>query len=1261
MERFSRLALLNSQPSEFFKNKNLLEVLNDLQSSERIQHYELRDLILCVGNAIRSYPEEALKQFDLLLPICDHLFEKSFLLNEPTAWSLLKSVLEEVLQPLAKTSVSTAYRTVEKFLVRMLKIVSDDRSEFVDRCDVAASLNSILSGIPSKKRNKLWDNFSLKTAISSFGGKLRHLGDFDLQAHSSALLLRLIPRDDQEEFALTYITPEFPSLARKFSNIGGINFEFEIRPFLNTVNGVTKVNPKVVSLPCESLKLCNLSLQCPKVPNDEANVFWLDFNMGADRITSYCLKPSDTDSQISSCASRGQATWEVLTIYPEFLDCLNIEHLIAMRFTMTERIKDFCEWAPSVSGYVVEAKISMTALDQSFMQLKFTSSFLEEESQEANLVSILSRLQSFRQYLERKFGKTIDSNTQSTVNCQHFGPIANSPISIESIKNESASQKNSGPKLIEKLNPKSCKKPNTSYQSSVAYSPIMHESEIHPLVLIEKDMSFQIHDNVSVASPKAEESSFGFFREILTPVDSVWTYESSSSIRSRTNDKLHQKLSPTSIISNKKTIEAYLDKSTPEKHRKASLQTSPVVSLNVLEPIIKHDLSNVEQESPKNTSLMYAEAAISSGPCEEYVDKLSSTASSARAVCQLLSMSENVNQLITISKEPQIHTPEVISDSSPYLSPTESLKGDVASKSQVIEKQSVSNLCVTEPDVSKPDSSFSLSSFVTEDWPNQEVSSSLEPIAFKPNTSSNSALIGKKYSTSSKHSVCVRTKKLCDVSTSYILDVSPAEVTYPLTPEEYTVISLPKLSAIVHLKGKSRTRLKKPSSKRESKQKEVLNDTIQGSNKAVSPPITVVTTSPSQSRDSDPDYPPLRVRNNAAPFTERRRSARLLNKEGNDLAANSQLDMSSPAPKSDSSSLGSPELKSPTSILQTSIRTPISFQKPIKPTSTFKKRKFFSTTRSKRNELEKKRFQEAYELVKVKKKSVNQKKNGTKAKTQKNMEPKNKYQLRSTSKHLPTVEQAVNVATVPNSMPTDSDQDFDAKIVDPDSETVQTVDEDVISPSWKPSKIKKQIEPVCTKFHNKKGSSLIVLSPQNKVDKDDLSCELSRNPSNNSSAPSLFSMTPPRHFKTEKNTKSTPISMFTPVNLMNNKNIKNCYNRLQKEKSWSEQSQLLNDTDVESGRRILCDVAEESKLLEETVDHSYYNRSPLHDISNNCDLQQSESCSVMQCETLLQHISLISAHVDKNIQTHEQLGQSWRFLKKELSDWMSKVQKNNTS
>ncbi|CAH8496657.1 unnamed protein product [Heterobilharzia americana] len=251
MERFSRLALLNSQPSEFFKNKNLLEVLNDLQSSERIQHYELRDLILCVGNAIRSYPEEALKQFDLLLPICDHLFEKSFLLNEPTAWSLLKSVLEEVLQPLAKTSVSTAYRTVEKFLVRMLKIVSDDRSEFVDRCDVAASLNSILSGIP-----------------------------------------------------------KFPSLARKFSNIGGINFEFEIRPFLNTVNGVTKVNPKVVSLPCESLKLCNLSLQCPKVPNDEANVFWLDFNMGADRITSYCLKPSDTDSQISSCASRGQATWK---------------------------------------------------------------------------------------------------------------------------------------------------------------------------------------------------------------------------------------------------------------------------------------------------------------------------------------------------------------------------------------------------------------------------------------------------------------------------------------------------------------------------------------------------------------------------------------------------------------------------------------------------------------------------------------------------------------------------------------------------------------------------------------------------------------------------------------------------------------------------------------------------------------------------------------------------------------------------------------
>lgn len=64
---------------------------------------------------------------------------------------------------------------------------------------------------------------------------------------------------------------------------------------------------------------------------------------------------------------------------------------------MTEPIKDVCEWAKSVSGYVIEARIIVSALSKNFFQLKFTSSTVVDDSEEANLVSILKRLQSLRQ------------------------------------------------------------------------------------------------------------------------------------------------------------------------------------------------------------------------------------------------------------------------------------------------------------------------------------------------------------------------------------------------------------------------------------------------------------------------------------------------------------------------------------------------------------------------------------------------------------------------------------------------------------------------------------------------------------------------------------------------------------------------------------------------------------------------------------------------------------------------------------------------
>lgn len=75
MERFSKLVLLNSQPSSLFQGNNLLHLLHDVQTSENLEYFQARDVILCVGNAISSCPDNALQQKDLLLSISGMLVQ----------------------------------------------------------------------------------------------------------------------------------------------------------------------------------------------------------------------------------------------------------------------------------------------------------------------------------------------------------------------------------------------------------------------------------------------------------------------------------------------------------------------------------------------------------------------------------------------------------------------------------------------------------------------------------------------------------------------------------------------------------------------------------------------------------------------------------------------------------------------------------------------------------------------------------------------------------------------------------------------------------------------------------------------------------------------------------------------------------------------------------------------------------------------------------------------------------------------------------
>lgn len=154
--------------------------------------------------------------------------------------------------------------------------------------------------------------------------------------------------------------------------------------------------------------------------------------------------------------------------------------------------------------------------------------------------------------------------------------------------------------------------------------------------------------------------------------------------------------------------------------------------------------------------------------------------------------------------------------------------------------------------------------------------------------------------------------------------------------------------------------------------------------KSSSSPKTIFTSSLESNDSSDVDYQPLRVRLDSFNSTERRRSARLLNKSQNNLETVSKLDMNSLQLKNDMSSSNLSQT-SLSSISHTLTETPINIHKIIKPVSTFKKKKFFATTRSERFEKEKRRFQKACEISNVNKKTLKSKKNYVKNENQKKL------------------------------------------------------------------------------------------------------------------------------------------------------------------------------------------------------------------------------------------------------------------------------------
>ncbi|KAF6776288.1 hypothetical protein AHF37_04562 [Paragonimus kellicotti] len=1239
--------------------------------------------------------------------------------------TLLKRVLECSLEPLSKTSLTAAFAVLNRFLAKMLRLTTDLSFDLVGRFDILTSLNFILTGVPTDVRRRLWNSNELRDHIYSFGSQLAALGDFDLQAHATALLIRMIPHQYQKQFAALNVVPGNDQLCRQFSQLGGATFESEIRTFLNNLNQLTRTNPRVVSLPCCTIRLCDQTLDCPTYPGKTESEFWLDFNLCSERITAYCLAPCiDCTTQISGTVTQSQNNWEILTIYPEMIDVLDMDATgdrVILKFTMSEPIRDICEWAPDVSGEVILVELKVSALDSNFHSIHFTER-VSEDSPKACLIRILTQLQDL--FYDSSSHNLSAPNTPRTWQLRPFcsgqqvrTSVAISPITLrcrgspENVLSSVPSRKSSDAAFGVKH------RENQSAKEAIALSPF-HCSyllgEAAPRLHAESVTSSTNEGKIQTIEPLLDIQDTHLtadHSESETVLVCTEFPESNGHVLSKlpnevgdTNMKLDNSRVDTLVKSQARSRNTSTlrpdEESSPERQRRAATHRSPVLVLPVQQSHIRDTASTEELcqpnslvaeltsksecKPPQHSPLLPISLQVVTSAVESAPSQPESVLPDSRLVTADVELRELSICLSRCMMTPP--TVEKISASDKrFATPIQPVANKLSadrprdtrcSRSSTLEDnlKSPVNELFTSPDQINL-SELSSSSDVT---PNQ-----LTNLCRK--YSANCAAVTR----DRRSGASTITRKLCDVSTSYLLDSSPINLNYQLTPEEYTIISLPKLSTEVRFPARSSAVNRVTTKGRDYSRTHPLFE----ENPDEDPALYL----PSRSDSSDSDYqPPAKATAGLTPST-RRRSLRSANTSkstklplSRSFCVDQQLDntlQTNANAQQPSSHLAPLQLTStPAQVVLLS-----SYAKPV---SSMKKRRFFASSRCERLDREKKRFEQACRMTLDELKNNKKKKPSKNAPTSSVDTKMSAVSVTKTRSRKPTLSQAIDNAVASQAMPTDSDLDFVPEILDSENTHKPRCDshssesskvalpklgtviegsqcEEVIPASWE-SAVNTQCKPTEPDGHFTHLDGFPHSSSEDFEAFDDVL----------SAAPSLFAPTPPPSNSRSKAARKVPAkSRVEPIQpiLESSKSV-NPYPSVRKQfrpeiaTSLHQPCQpLISLPKNVNSRNVDLDITQEDLTAGAEFDHfdfrevhlhqASFERSPSPPAPIDLCLPEEETDQLMQIvqpplsfASLIRRLSVVTKQVAEGALAHERLGLRWSDVQKEVTELKTEAQ-----
>ncbi|CAH8520259.1 unnamed protein product [Dicrocoelium dendriticum] len=469
---------------------------------------------------------------------------------------------------------------------------------------------------------------------------------------------------------------------------------------------------------------------------------------------------------------------------------------------MSEAIGEICEWAPNISGKTISINVKSSAVDPRFHGIIFTED-CSAGSPKYGLIRILQQLQSMFQFTpssqhtstpeaqsSREWQLAVPYHDGSRHTSVAISPILLNPRTSGSTSNLSPIPASFGSTI---LHPYRHAKELT--REVIACSPLLcqpanYTGHRRSPDLLATSPALPLDTSVVSTSPSG---SLSRIEKQVIQLDHMTnkTATPGTPVRDVDLDRQSLGLTPAQHQLDAGVESAY--HASPEKQREATRDETVVLPLPVIQPMVKELLESPSSPATELSFHKQQPTPKSSTPSGEIADSPSAShVSDTEHPWTSLQLPE-VCVVLTPITRPQGISPvtEAVSVRHPSTRWKDLGAGEHKDMEAFVPPTKEVLVSVGEAPASTPPvDATQLSS-----------SSDATPIALGILKAMNSTLLpGVHYSEASTKT----TRKLCDFSTSYLIDTSPANADFPFTPDKPSIFALPELSAEVHFPKRAR-------------------------------------------------------------------------------------------------------------------------------------------------------------------------------------------------------------------------------------------------------------------------------------------------------------------------------------------------------------------------------------------------------------------------------------------------------------------------